>query len=102
MQGERMTARRLVALIAIVAGVGVAAVAALPALATHSWGGYHWARAANPLHPPARGQRVPRLGLVPSYGLQRLVAVERVRHRHRGRRDQGQVLPADFRTGRGL
>jgi len=40
------TVKRLLTILA--AGAALSAVAASPALATHSWGGYHWARTANP------------------------------------------------------
>ena len=41
-----MRLRRL--LIPLAAGAALAGMAAGPAAATHSWGGYHWARTANP------------------------------------------------------
>jgi len=34
--------------LAIAAVAAIAAVSAPAALANHSWGGYHWARTANP------------------------------------------------------
>jgi hypothetical protein len=41
--------RRLLAPLApLVAGLALAGLAAAPAGANHSWGGYHWARTANP------------------------------------------------------
>ena len=35
-------------LVALVAGLALASISAVPALASHSWGNYHWARTANP------------------------------------------------------
>ena len=47
MRAHRIRPQRGRLALAVVVAVGVLAIPA-PASATHSWGGYHWARAANP------------------------------------------------------